>query len=61
MRIAVYDSSVSRVNWIRVKISFSLIRSAVVCLRRSRSIHRKPYNIMDIDIDVQTAESGIRG
>ena len=37
-------------NWIRVKISFSLI-----CLRGSRSIRRKPYNIMDIDSDVQTA------
>ena len=48
-------------NWIRVKISFSLIRSALVCLRGSRSIRRKPYNIMDIDTDVQTAESGIRG
>ena len=46
-------------NWIRVKISISLIRSALVCLRGSRSIRRKPYNIMDIDIDVQTAESGI--
>ena len=48
-------------NWISVKISFSLIRSALVCLRGSRAIRRKPYNIMDIDIDVQTAESGIRG
>ena len=47
-------------NWIRVKISFFLIRSALVCLRESRLICRKPYNIMDIDIDVQTAENGIR-
>ena len=45
----------------KVKISFSLIRSALVCLKGSRSIHRNQYNIMDIDIDVQTAESGIRG
>ena len=43
-------------NWIRVKISFSLTRSALVCLRGSRSIRRKPYDIMDIDIDVQTAK-----
>ena len=50
-------------NRIRVKISFSLIRLALVCLRGSRSIRRKPYNIMDIDIDIdiQTAEGGIRG
>ena len=49
------------INWIRVKISFSLIRWALVCLRGSISIRRKPYSIMDIDIDIQTAESAIRG
>ena len=41
---------------IRVYISFSLIRSASVCLRGSRLIRRKPCNIIDIDTDVQTAE-----
>ena len=48
-------------NWMRVKISFSLIRLALLFLRGSRSIRRKPYNIMNIDIDIQTAEGGIRG
>ena len=48
-------------NWIGVKISFPLIRSALVCLGGSKSSRRKPYNIMDIDIDAQAAESGIRG
>ena len=47
-------------NWIRVKISFSLIHSTLVCLRGSRSIREKPHNFMDIDIDIQTAEHGIR-
>ena len=47
-------------NWTRVKISFSLIRSALVCLTGSISIRRKPCNIIDIDIDIQTAEGGIR-
>ena len=47
-------------NWIRVKI-FSLIRSALICLRGSGSIRRKPYNIKDIVIDIQTAEGCIRG
>ena len=47
-------------HWIKIKISFSLIHSALVSLRGSRSIGRKPYNIMTIDIDIQTAEGGIR-
>ena len=42
-------------NWIKVKLSFSALAS----LRGCRSIRRKPYNIMDIDI--QTAEGGIGG
>ena len=54
------DYGKKTMNWIRVKISVSLIRSALVCLRGSRSIRRKPCNIMDIDIDIQTAEGGIR-
>ena len=48
-------------NWIRVKISFSLIRSVLVCLTGSTSIRRKPCNIIDIDIGIQTAEGSIRG
>ena len=43
------------INWIMPKLSFSLIRSVLVCLKGSRSIRKKPYNIMDIDIDIQTA------
>ena len=49
------------IKWIRVKISFCLIRSALVYLRGSRSIRRKPCNIKDIDIDIQTAEGDNRG
>ena len=50
-------------NWIRVKISFSLISSALVYLRAhlrgSRSIRRKPCNI--IDVDIQTVEGVLEG
>ena len=31
-------------NFLRVKISFSLIRSALVCLRGSRYLRRRPYS-----------------
>ena len=48
-------------NWIRVEISLSQILSALVCLRGSRSIRRKPYNLMDIEINIQATEGGIRG
>ena len=39
-------------NWLRVKISFSLIRSALVCLRGSRCLRRRPYSeLNEVDID----------
>ena len=55
------EDYVKTMNWIRVKISFFLIRSDLVCPRGSGSIRRKPCNIMDTDIDIQTAEGDIRG
>ena len=47
-------------NWLRVKISFSLIRSALVCLRGSRCLRRRPYSeLNEVDIDIQTVEGRI--
>ena len=47
-------------NWLRVKISFSLIRSALVCLRASRCLRRRPYSeLNEVDIDIQTVEGRI--
>ena len=44
-------------NWLRVKISFSVIRSALVCLRGSRCLRRRPYSeLNEVDIDIQTIE-----
>ena len=47
-------------NWLRVKISFSLIKSALVCLRGSRCLRRRPYSeFNEVDIDTQTVEGRI--
>ena len=47
-------------NWLRVKTSFSLIRSALVCLRGSRCLRRRPYSeLNEVDIDIQTVEGRI--
>ena len=47
-------------NWLKVKISFSLIRSALVCLRGSRCLRRRPYSeLNEVDIDIQTVEERI--
>ena len=36
-------------SWIRAKVSFALLRSALPCLRGSRCTRRAPLNITDND------------
>ena len=47
-------------NWIRVKISFSLIGTALLCLKGSRSTCRKPCDIKDIDDDIKDIDDDIK-
>ena len=44
-------------TWIKGKVSFSILRSALLCLRGSRSNRRRTNNVKDIDVDVELARS----
>ena len=46
--------------WMRTKISFSLIRSALVCLRGTRSRKSKRCHAKDIDIDIENEVARIK-
>ena len=46
-------SSVSA--WLRCRVSFSLLRSAILCLRGSRCLRRIPTEGLDMDVDVAIA------
>ena len=46
-------------SWIRSRISFALLRSALICLRGSRAIRRIQRDIKNADIDIETAEGAI--
>ena len=39
-------------SWIRAKVSFALLRSALLCLRGSRCTGRAPLNITDNDFEI---------
>ena len=39
-------------SWIRAKVSFALLRSALLCLRGSRCTRRAPMNITDNDFEI---------
>ena len=48
------------IAWIRAKISFSIIRSALLCLRGTRTLRSKKYNVKETDIEIDTEVARIR-
>ena len=46
------ESYVNTISWIRAKVSFAILRSAILCLRGSRSRKRSPLNITDHDMNL---------
>ena len=48
-------------GWIRCCLSFSLLRSAITCLRGSRSSYHRPASPSDLPIDVITREGRVSG
>ena len=54
-------SNVSLVTcWVRTKLSMSLLRTAILCLRGSRSRRlRNVVNVADTDVEVACVEAGI--
>ena len=39
--------------WIRTRISFAILRTSVLCLRRSRSMRRVNLNLKEMDFDIE--------
>ena len=46
------ESYANTISWIRAKVSFAILRSAILCLRGSRSRRRSPLNITDHDMNL---------
>ena len=46
-------------SWIRSRVSFALLSSAIVCLRGSRILRRIQRDIKNADIDIETEEGAI--
>ena len=45
------------IAWVRIKVSFAILRSALLCLRGSRTIRRRNnLNIYGMDIEIETVE-----
>ena len=46
------ESYTSAISWIRAKVSFTIVRSAILCLRGSRS-KRRQLDLVDSDLQIE--------
>ena len=49
------ESYASTIAWIRTRVSFAILRSALVCLRDSRSRRRTTPNIQETDLELEVS------
>ena len=47
------------ISWIRARISFVLLRSALICLRGTRTTVRKSWDFHNTDIEIENTEGAI--
>ena len=47
-------------SWIRSKVSFALLRSALLCLRGSRSPRCVPLNLEHCELEIEKEQAGFR-
>ena len=48
-----HESYTSNIAWITTRVSFAILRSALVCLRGSRSRRRTTLNIQETDLELE--------
>ena len=52
-------SYATTMSWIRARVSFALLRSALLCLRGSRAKRRIHLELPDIDFDIEKGHANI--
>ena len=47
------------ISWVRAKVSFAILRSALLCLRGSRTPRRRNLDIKDSDLEIEKGQAGL--
>ena len=55
-----FEEYSTTMSWILSKVSFALLRSALLCLRGSRSSRRVPLNLENCDLEIEKEQVGFR-
>ena len=54
-----HEDYATTISWIRAKVSFAILRSALLCLRGSRTRRRRIIDIQDRDLEVENGLAGL--
>ena len=53
------ESYATTISWVRAKVSFAILRSALLCLRGSRTPRRRNLDIKDSDLEIERGQAGL--
>ena len=53
------DSYATTISWVRAKVSFAILRSALLCLRGSRTPRRRNLDVKDRDLEIEKGQAGL--
>ena len=53
------ESCATTISWVRAKVSFAILRSALLCLRGSRTPRRRNSDVRDRDLEIEKGQAGL--
>ena len=53
------ESYATTISWVRAKVSFAILRSALLCLRGSRTPRRRNLDVKDRDLKIEEGQAGL--
>ena len=53
------ESYATTISWVRAKVSFAILQSALLCLRGSRISRRRNLDVKDRDLEIDKGQAGL--
>ena len=53
------ESYATTISWDWAKVSFAILRSALLCLRGSRAPRRRNLDVKDRDLEIEKGQAGL--
>ena len=53
------ESFAKTISWVRAKVSFEILRSALPCLRGSRTPRRRNLDVKERDLEIEKGQGGL--